>query len=472
MFYNREAELNYLLQRKRSVEATRFGELIVLYGRRRVGKTTLIQEFLRRTEGGIYLYTDLAEERDLFQSFSQSIREQTSDLVDFNRIESFFTYLNEKAKRGLLILALDEFQRLLSTSPRVITRLQYEWDQTLKDLPVMAVLMGSSIGMMQKVALSATAPLFGRTTGIQKIKPFNYQQMRSMFEGLNEVDKVRIYAVFGGTPYYLDLVKRSRKKEILKIIEALIVAPGAPLREEPRTLLTAELKEIGRYNSILHAIASGKATVKEISDQVGIEATQLPYYLKTLHKLMDLVIPEAPVLGKQKMGRYQISENFFRFWYRFIYPNFSALELGNTTTVIEFIKKNLDAFVGPTFEQIVREVLIAYNHHELNGISLDFTQIGRWWSRTGEEIDVVAVNERDNTILFGEVKWTARPVGHRLIRDLLERKARIMWHRETRKEYLLAVSRAGFTPQAKRLAREAGVVTLTLDAISKLWEET
>lgn len=470
MFYNRESELEYLLERYKTLKRANSGELIVLYGRRRVGKTTLAQEFLKRV-GGAYLYVDLAEEKDIFQGFSRAIREQLGDSVFFQELEHFFDYCREKAKHGPLVLVLDEFQRFSVTSTRVITRFQHEWDQTLKDLPIMAVLMGSSIGMMRQVALSATAPLFGRATGIQKLVPFNYRGLCQMFPELAEADKVRLYAVFGGTPYYLNLAKRSQKKDLFELINKLVLEPGAPLREEPRLLLLMELKEISRYNSILHAIASGKATIKEIGEQAGIEPNKVSYYLRALSDLLALVVPEAPVLGKKKMGRYRISDHFFRFWYRFVYPNFGALELGNHSNVLEFVKQNLEGFVGWAFEDVVRELLIAYNGRELLGMPLNFTRIGRWWNRAAEELDIVAVNEREKTIWLGEVKWTNRPVGAELIEDLLRRKELIEWRKGRRKEYLLAVSRSGFTSEAEQRAEQAGVIMLTLEDMANLWEK-
>lgn len=470
MFYNRESELEYLLEHYKTLKRANSGELIVLYGRRRVGKTTLAQEFLKHV-GGVYLYVDLAEERELFQGFSRAIREQLGDLVDFQELERFFDYCREKARGGPLVLVLDEFQRFSATAARVITRFQHEWDQALKDLPVMAVLMGSSIGMMQRVALSATAPLFGRATGIQKLVPFTYRGLRQMFPELAEADKVRLYSAFGGTPYYLHLAKRSEKKDLFELINELVLEPWAPLREEPRMLLLMELKEISRYNSILHAIASGKATMKEIAEQAGIETNKVSYYLRVLSDLLDLVTPEAPVLGKKKMGRYRISDHFFRFWYRFVYPNFGALELGNHSNVLEFIKQNLEGFVGWAFEDVVRELLIAYNGRELLGMPLNFTQIGRWWNRAAEELDIVAVNERERTIWLGEVKWTSRPVGKEIIEDLLRRKELIEWRKGRRKEYLLAISRSGFTGEAERRAEQAEVIMLTLEDMANLWEK-
>ncbi len=469
MFYNRESELEYLLERYKTLKRANSGELIVLYGRRRVGKTTLAQEFLKRV-GGAYLYVDLAEERDIFQGFSRAIREQLGDLVDFQEPERFFDYCRGRAKRGPLVVVLDEFQRFSATATRVITRFQHEWDQTLKDLPIMAVLMGSSIGMMQQVALSATAPLFGRATGIQKLAPFNFRGLRQMFPELAEADKIRLYAVFGGTPYYLNLAKRSQKKDLFGLINDLVLAPGAPLREEPRLLLLMELKEISRYNSILHAIASGKATIKEIGEQAGIEPNKVSYYLRALSDLLDLVTPEAPVLGKKKMGRYRISDPFFRFWYRFVYPNFGALEVGNQATVLEFIKQNLEGFVGWAFEDVARELLVAYNGRELMDMPLNFTQIGRWWNRAAEELDIVAVNEREKTIWLGEVKWTNHPVGKDVIEDLLRRKELIEWRKGRRKEYLLVVSRSGLSDEAQRLSSQVGVTTLTLNEVVKLWD--
>ncbi|MEM2282083.1 MAG: ATP-binding protein [Candidatus Hadarchaeales archaeon] len=452
-FHNRLEELNLLREKLRRDR----GELVIIYGRRRVGKTELVRQFLREV-GGVYLYIDYCEPAELLRLLSKDVREQSGEFVEFGSWDSFLEWLSTQR-----VVVLDEFQRLQQVSPAAITRLQRLWDDRLKSEKILLILVGSSIGMLRKVAMGGTAPLYGRATSQFKLEPFRYTEARGMFEGSSERERIGIYGVFGGTPYYLQFVEA--ELGLLGSVEKNVLRKGSPLLDEPLFLLRTELKEVTRYNSILAAIAEGKRTLKEISDASGIHINKLMYYIENLRDLMDLIELRKPVLGKEKMGRYNFKDNFFRFWYRFVLPNRSLLERGETEKVLSRVEAELDSYLGPVFEEVVRELLIRYNGRNLNGFQLDFDEIGSWWDRVGNEIDICARGKE--RVLIGEVKWGRDEVGTDLL-DSLHRKSEILpWKG---KKDLLLVSAGGFTKECRREAESEKVLHLDLSDIGRLFD--
>jgi AAA+ ATPase superfamily predicted ATPase len=454
-FHDREKELEFLRQRAASLSR---GELIILYGRRRVGKTELVRRFLQEA-GGVYLYVDYCEPRELLRLISKDVREQTGEFVEVGDWDTFFEWLSTKR-----VVAIDEFQRLHSVSRLALTRLQRWWDERLKSKPLMLILVGSSIGMLERVATGPSAPLYGRATSKLKLELFPYAEVRRMFRGLPERSRIEIYGIFGGTPHYLHFV--DPKKPLLECVREAILERGSALFEEPPSLLRMELKEATRYNSILAAISRGKRTVKEISDTTGIEANKLTYYLECLRDWLDLVEVRKPVLGKEKMGRYYIKDHFFNFWYVHVFTNRSRLERGEVEPVVKEIERGLSTYLGPVFEDVVRELLLRYNGGSIKGYRLSFEEIGSWWDRTGNEIDLCAAGREE--VLLGEVKWGEREMGREVLDALFQKAERLP--RKWKKRFLL-VSAGGFTEGCKRTAESEGVLCLDLTEIARLFDQ-
>src|SRR3989338_9239571 len=227
-----------------------------------------------------------------------------------------------------------------------------------------------------------------------------------MFKELNEIEKVERFSVFGGTPYYLD--KTRSMQTTIQAISELMLKKGGALVEEPKNLLEYENVRIhAKYNSILHAIASGKEILKEIQDFTKLSLTTMPSYINRMDELLDLVGKHDPVLGKERLGRYNIRDNFFKFWYKFIFPNQTALNLGNEKLILRLIEENLNSYIGRIFEDILKELLVLYVNKKIKGIEINFENIGSWWDRSGNEIDLVAYNHKSKKILVGEIKWTS-----------------------------------------------------------------
>jgi AAA+ ATPase superfamily predicted ATPase len=463
-FYDREPELALLREK---YEKLKSGELLAIYGRRRVGKTELIKEFMKKVETKkFYFYVDLSGRQELLDSLSNAVQSQLNETVHFGDFDSFFAFIAKKAQGAAgFLLVIDEFQRFLGIAPEFITKLQQWWDSELRNQKIMAILVGSSIGMMQKITESRAGALYGRATKL-KISPFRYTDFRMMFRGLGEEEKITRYAVFGGTPYYLEKIKGI--PSTIQAISEVVLRKGGALAEEPKNLLEYENVRIhAKYNSILHALASGKEMIKDVQDFTKISSNTIPAYIRRLDELLDLVGMKNPVLGKERLGRYMIRDNFFRFWYRFIFPNQTALNLGNIKLVSSLLEENLNSYVARVFESVVRELLVLYLNKKIKGVEISFEDIGGWWDRNSNEIDVVAYNNKEKKILVGEVKWTNKPMDVEVLYELLK-KAKMINFSGTY-QYLL-VSKSGFTEQCKTKIKELGILHLDIGEIEKLFD--
>jgi len=462
-FYDRKEEMNFLKDKYANLSD---GNMFVLYGRRRVGKTELIKQFLKNVTNKFYFYVEVAEKKVILDSLSKSVKEQLKENKTFDDFYGFLDYIGDKDEKSPFVLVIDEFQRFLDIAPEYITNLQNAWDSKLRNKKIMILLLGSSIGMMQKMMNSKAGALYGRAQKI-KISPFKYKDFRIMFKELNEEEKVIAYSVFGGTPDYLEKFKKVQGDINDKIFN-LVLKKGSPLSEEPKNLLEYEnVRVYAKYNSILQASSSGKETLKEIEDFTKISAPTIPAYIRRLDELLDLLGKKDPVLGKERLGRYQIKDNFFKFWYKFVFPNQTPLNLENTKFVSDLIKENLNGYVGRIFEDIIKELLILYNTKEIKEVKLNFENIGSWWDRNGNEIDILAYNLKEKEFLMGEVKWTAKQLDIDIIEEL-ERKSKFINYGGNYK--FIFVSKSGFTEKAINKMKELNALYLDLKDVSVLFD--
>jgi uncharacterized protein len=463
-FFDRKNELKILQEKYAELSPS---NMLVLYGRRRVGKTELVKQFLKNIKNHFYFYVEVTQKSEILNYLSKSVEEQLGEKIIFKDFYGFLNYIGDKTDKEPFVLVIDEFQRFLDIAPEYISSLQNAWDSKLKHKKIMVLLLGSSIGMIQKIMNSKAGALYGRAQKI-KIFPFKYSDFRLMFKEMPEEDKVMTYSVFGGTPDYLDKFKKS-KGDIYERIFELVLKKGAVLFEEPKNLLEYENVRIhAKYNAILGATSSGKETMKEIEDITHITSQTMPAYLRRLDELLDLVGRKDPVLGKERLGRYQTKDNFFKFWYKFILPNQTPLNLGNTKLVSDLIKQDLNGYVGRIFEDIVRELLVLYNTKEIKGLKLNFENIGSWWDRNSNEIDILAYNLKEKNFLLGEVKWTNKQLDTDVIEEL-ERKSKYLNYGGTYK--FLFVSKNGFTEKALKKMQDIGAVHLDLKEIEDLFNK-
>ncbi len=463
-FYDRKEELGLLQERYTNLSS---GDMLILYGRRRVGKTELVKQFLKTVKNQFYFYVEVTQKKGILDSLSKAVKEQLNDNRTFNDFYEFLDYIGDKSEKQSFVLVIDEFQRFLDIAPEYITNLQNAWDSKLKNKKILVLLLGSSIGMIQKIMNSKVGALYGRAQKI-KISPFKYSDFRLMFKELSEEDKILTYSVFGGTPDYLDKLKKTQGDVYNRIFE-LILKKGALLSEEPKNLLEYENVRVhAKYNSILQATSSGKETLKEIEDFTKISAPTMPAYISRLDELLDLLGRKDPVLGKEKLGRYCVRDNFFKFWYKFIFPNQTPLNMGNTKFVSDLIKRDLKSYVGKIFEDIVKELLVLYNTKEIKGLKLNFENIGSWWDRNNNEIDVLAYNLKEKNFLVGEVKWTNKPLDVDVVEDLYMKSKFI--HHGGNYQFMF-VSKSGFTSNALKKIQELKAVHLDLKEIEELFDK-
>ena len=465
-FFNRKEELDLLNKKSEEIDKFNKGSLIAIYGRRRVGKTELVKQFLsKQKELKLYFYIDLAEKRVILNYMSKAIKEQLNEDIIFNDFEDFFKYIIQKAYETKFILIFDEFQRFLNVAPEFITSLQKHWDNDLKNKKIMIILLGSSIVMIQKITSNRTGALYGRALKV-KISPFKYNDFRLMFNELNEEEKIMRYGVFGGTPYYLE--KTKNYKNIYDAINELIIKKDSELFEEPKNLLEYENVRVhSKYNSILQSISLGKVMLNEIQDYTKITSSNITPYIERLDKLLDLVKRNDPIRGKERLGRYAITDNFFKFWYKFVFENLSALNFGGTEHILNMIKNELNSYIGKIFEDVIKELFILYNGKKINDCLIKFENIGSWWDRNGNEIDVIGYESKDRTFFGAEVKWTSKPVDIDIIDELM-RKIKLV---DLKGEYqLFLISKSGFTANAIRKMKDLNFVYLDLQDVKALFD--
>lgn len=417
MFLNRESELAIL----KKLYIKEKGVLFILYGRRRTGKTTLLKKFIDDKKNSIYFLADTQLEQENLKRFRAMAADSLGDDAIHDLAlswEGLFRYITAYSKRQKkkTIIIIDEFQYLVKSNPAIPSIFQRLWDELLKESPAMLILCGSLIGMMYKTTLSYQSPLYGRRTGELLMKPLDFHGFKEFFLTDNFKNLLEIYSITGGIPRYIEDI--DERLPIEKNIYNNILAKGSPLLNEPKFILAQEIDTPYTYFSILSAIAHGEHKLGGIANRLGIKVQGLNRYLETLREL-DLVGRYVPITeknpAKSKKGLYRIKDNFFRFWFRFVLPQMSYIELENYDLVLENIRQNLTIFCSFVYEEVALEVL---QYHIKNGaIKEKFAHFGRWWSKE-TEIDLVAMDMDGHHILVGECKWTNHPVSYRVLKKL------------------------------------------------------
>jgi len=471
VFVNRQAELQLLEQRYASNQA----ELLVLYGRRRVGKTELLTQFCQGKRH-IFFVADLDTEPVLRAGFSAAVNAglfgPEAAAAVYPSWEDILLLLARHAQTERLVVALDEFTYLAAAHPPLASILQRLWDSHLRHGQLMLILCGSYIGMMEEAVLGYQAPLYGRRTAQYLLEPLGFYDARLFFLDYDLADQVRAYAILGGTPAYLRAVPAGQP--LLSVVGDQVLSRGTFLYDEVRLLLQQELREPRNYFAILEAIASGRTRLNEIKQATGLEGVTA--YLDTLQnlRLVERVVPVTEGQPhKSRRGLYRLCDPFFRFWFRFVHPHRTLLERGGSQVALEtLVAPQIDLFAGPVFEEICRQFLWRLG---LAG-QLPFLplRIGGWW-QANAEIDAVALGQE--AALLVECKWTGRPVGLDILRDL-ERKANplglspsgrsLAGHEMGDRQIFFGLcSRSGFTPQVEEeAARREDLLLFDLSCIA------
>lgn len=463
-FVDREAELQ-ALEREYAREGSSF---VVVYGRRRVGKTELISRFIRNRRSLYYLATEEPELQNLesFQSVAADFLQ--SDLLHAARISRWEDVFREIARvcgpaDERAVIVIDEFQYLGRANPAYPSIFQRIWDTMLKDANVMLVLCGSLISLMRDQVLSEESPLYGRRTAQIRMGQIPFLHYRESLPGRSTRELVERYAVTGGVPKYIELFED--EKDVYSAISASVLDRSGFLYDEPNFLLQREVPDVGTYFALIRAIAGGAHRPSEISRSFGIKQTSLNKYLKTLIDL-DVLERQVPVTesnpDKSKKSLYRIKDNFLQFWFRFVLPNLSYLETGRTAAVEKRIREHfIDGHVAYVYEDVCRERL--WGLADSGELGFVPERVGRWWSG-GDEIDVVGLSASEGRAVWGECKFWKDPVGANVLRALEEKAARVPWERDRRTDAFALFSASGFTDELWEIAASRGDVVLVDDS--------
>ena len=454
MFVNRESEIQSLLGWMTSNQA----DLVIVYGRRRIGKTELLRKAFAKGRV-IYFVADLGADQDQRRRFSEAVHLSYPNPLLQTDIppgwDPLLRYIITLAEKERIVLVLDEFPYLCSSDPALPSVLQRIWDEKGKDSKLYLILCGSLISFMEREVLGHKSPLYGRRTGQLLVHPLQLRTLKDFFPGYSPEERITAYAILGGVPAYL--IQFSDKLSIRQNIERQILKPTAFLHDEVRFILMEELRDPKHYLSILQSIAFGNTRMNDIVQRTGIERGPVSKYLSVLQDLR-LIEREIPVMEKHpeksRKGIYRLSDNFFRFWFRFVLPYKSRLvEGGERKVTEEEILPHLDNFIGQVFDKICVEIFRYLADEEK--IKLGYDRAGRWWNGN-EEIDLVAV-ARDEPVFAAECKWSKRPVGIDILKEL-RRKASLISLEGPRNNLRLGLfSRSGFTKEIEALGRKGEI---------------
>jgi len=465
MFINRNAELEQLGHLYGSDRA----ELFVLYGRRRVGKTELLRAFCV-DKPHIFFIATLSSDTEQLATFSQQIYGFSHSEVPagftFPSWDAAFQALADFPMQQRPIIILDEFTYLISGNKAIPSILQKVWDEKLKNTRLMLVLCGSYIGMMETEVLGYQAPLYGRRTASTLLRPLDLPSSSLFFPHYSHEEQFLAWAILGGMPYYLRTFS-DNQNIFSNIRQHILDAQTGALFNEPRLLLMEELREPRNYFSILRAIAQGRTRLNEITQASGVsEVTAVARYLDILQQ-MRLITRRVPATENQpeksKKGIYQIDDHFLRFWFRYIQPNQSGLDLGLADAILkQRILPDLDHFVSTAFE----EAAIAFTARlaQTGGLTFLPERIGGWWDRDAE-IDVLAINQTEKAALVGECKWSVNLVGTNILDDLKQKSQVLIKDYGIQKVQFALFARIGFTPALEKKARAEGIKLYTVDSL-------
>ena len=440
-FYCREEELRKLNKRYHAGDF----ECIIIYGRRRVGKTTLINEFCKDKPTIFFSALNTTEIENL-ESLSKSImnyeRPDMDVTPEFKTYDAALDELTALATHERIVFVIDEYPYLAKAKPSISAMLQHIIDHKWNNSKMFLILCGSSMSFMENQVLGQESPLYGRRTGQFKIAPLDYKESAVFHPDLSNEDNALIYGITGGVPHYLN--KLGVKESVDEALLDNFFDRSSYLYEEPANLLKQELREPAIYNAIITAIAQGASRINDIALKTGQENSVVSKYLGTLIDL-GIVKKETPVT--EKIGKktiYELADNFFRFWYRFVPANMSAIDSGRIQkSYANSIKKNLPDYMGLTFEHMCRDYLLYYE----KDLPIELNQVGQWWGTDNKnkkqvQIDIVGTPVKGDEYIIGSCKYQNEKIGLDEL-ELIREYAQVFG--KGKKYYYYIFSKGGFT---------------------------
>lgn len=439
---------------------------MVLYGRRRVGKSELIKYFIKNKKA-VYLLATQEVEKELVESFSAEIanyfKDTTLKASPFSQFRQVMEYFKEKNIVNL-VLVIDEFPYLVDANKSVPSILQKYWDAHLKSKGLHIILCGSSIGSMETEILGRKSPLYGRRTGRWKLDALLFREFIKFFPHTAFEKLVEFYSITGGIPLYI--LEFDGSKTTYENAKLSIATRGSLLYQETDIILKEELREPRTYFSILKEISSGQTTLNDLSNALGVERTSLTRYLNTLQEL-DLIELTKPITAGKKSRNtvYTLKDNYFKFWLRFVYPFIKDLDSFILDGFERNFKQNFNTYMGKQFEAVCKEAVRLAN-------PINSTSIGNWWAayrdpkiseRKTVEIDIVSTNEQTKEILFVECKWQNSVNVKNILAGLKGKAKHVQWNNKTRKEYY-----AVFAKSFKEKVKEPNVMLFDLKDLERI----
>lgn len=443
-FKNREKELKEI---KEVLDSKQF-ELMIIYGRRRIGKTELI---LNSSKNKKRIYYLAVGENNLERFYEDCLKHYN----EISKLKKDWIVLFEFLKDKAEVIIIDEFQNLIKEDKNILNIFQLIVDTILKNSKIKLILLGSSISIITSKVLEYKSPLYGRRTGSLELKAVSFFDLVKFFPKVNIKQLIEIYGFADGIPFYLIRIN----KEFWFWFKEETEKQTGFLKDEVDFLMKYEFEDSSTYKLILEAIANGKTKVNEIKDFIRLKRTDISPYLKNLTdiKMIKRIVPITENI-KSRKGKYYLSDNFLRFWFRYIYPNLSSIEEGIFD--INIIKKDYNNYLGYVFENVVKQYLI-----KEKGKIIDFTKIGKWWYKD-KEIDIVALNEKTKEILFCECKWQDKIDARKLLNLLKEKSKFVEWptkkESEKRREYYVIFARS-----FKQKIKEKNVFLFDLEDLEK-----
>lgn len=463
MFVGRHQELEQLNQ---AYQENNF-QFTVIYGRRRIGKTSLINEFLKDKKAIYYVALEENAEDNLkrfsdaisiFKNTDQGGKEKFADF------EECFKEITRLAQKQRVILVIDEFPYLAKAYPTISSMLQSYIDHEFKETNLFLILCGSSMSFMERQVLGYQSPLYGRRTLALKLEPFKLSEAHEMLPKLSKEDAFIINTVCGGVPQYLSYMSDSMS--VADNIKKNFLSKSGRLFDEPNNLLQQELRDPTNYNSIINAIASGASKHSKIAQSAHLQTGPLTTYL---NNLIDLGIVEKKLpVTEQKKSRsknivYRICDGMFRFWYTFVGKQTDLIERGLTDLAWAKVQKNLSDFMGPEFEKYSQDFMWSQDMNE-KIVPNPFIHLGNWWGtdkRTHQqvELDIVGFSDDERDGYFGECKWKNEPIPRSVLEKLIANSEIFKY---PIKHYYL-FSKSGFTDSCRELAEKINCQLFTFE---------
>lgn len=459
MFYCREEELHTMNNRYKK---GRF-ECVVIYGRRRVGKTALINEFCKG-KPTVYFSALNASSQENLEALSKAIytcqNPDSTSTPTYRSYEDALEAITEMAMEKRLVFVIDEYPYLAKAEKSISSRLQHIIDHSWQDSRIYLILCGSSMSFMEYQVLGYESPLYGRRTAQFKIQALTYREITEFHPELKAADQALLYGVTGGIPHYIN--KLDVENNLDEALLENLFSTSSYLFEEPENLLKQELREPAIYNSVISAIAAGASRSNEISTKVGVESGICAKYLKVLLDL-GILKKETPITEKPgKKTIYAIDDNFFRFWYRFVPRNMSVISAGRMRLIYEqAVKRFYPDYMGLVFEKMCQEYLLRY----AKDLPILLSNVGQWWgtdykTRREVQIDIVGAPVDGNEYLIGSCKYRNEKIGIEEL-ELLRRYAAVFRQNGIFRYYIF--SKGGFTQALLEAEMQGEVTLLTLE---------